>query len=400
MSLIDLWKSNPDQIEQYGIDQIVAIAGDGDIKDESPCSAELREYLSKMPASKLAEHVNKCIDDSFKNSGFVLQDIINELGRRLDYAVENGRYRGQQDLIGFDGIWKDDDGRALVVEVKTTDAYRINLDTIAGYRSRLIDQENVTSDSSILIVVGRQDTGDIEAQIRGSRHAWDIRLISADALLRLVNLKESAEEDETVDKIQGLLVPFEYTRLDNIIDVVFTAAKDVEAAVESEVEDATTTTEAGKTRRTQQFTPQSIVTAIRGRIVKSISKREEISLIAHKRTLFWSPDHTVRVIASVSKFYKEGKGYYWYGFQRKWREFLENADKGFCVLGCVGRDHAFALPKEYILDVLDQMNISTDENGDVYHWHLHLELDEHGDPQLIIHETRERVPVNPYKLDI
>jgi len=35
----------------------------------------------------------------------------------------------------------------------------------------------------VLIVVGRQDTGELEAQIRGSRHAWDIRLISAEALL-------------------------------------------------------------------------------------------------------------------------------------------------------------------------------------------------------------------------
>jgi hypothetical protein len=40
--------------------------------------------------------------------------------------------------------------------------------------------------SSILIVVGREDTGDLEAQIRGSRHAWDVRLISVDALLRLM----------------------------------------------------------------------------------------------------------------------------------------------------------------------------------------------------------------------
>jgi hypothetical protein len=28
-------------------------------------------------------------------SGLVLQDIINELGRRLDYQVENGLYQGR-----------------------------------------------------------------------------------------------------------------------------------------------------------------------------------------------------------------------------------------------------------------------------------------------------------------
>jgi len=400
MPLIDLWRSNPDQIEQYGIDQIVAIAGDGNIRDEGQCSEELREYFSEMSASKLAKYADKCLVDSFNNSGFVLQDIVNELGRRLDYMVENGLYRGRRGLIGFDGIWKDDDGHSLVVEVKTTDAFRINLDTIAVYRSGLIDEGKISSDSSILIVVGRQDTGDIEAQIRGSRHAWDIRLISIDALFRLVDLKESAEEDETINKIQGILVPFEYTRLDNIIDIVFTAARDVEAVVESEVEDVTTAPEGIETATTQEHTPQAVMISIRNRIVESISSREGINLITQTRSKFWTPDHDVRVIATISKFYDEGRGGYWYGCRPQQREFLENGDTGFYVLGCVGRDHAFALPKEFILDVLDQMNTTTNDDGEILHWHIHLELDEQGDPQLIVHRTSERVPVNPYKLDI
>jgi hypothetical protein len=54
----------------------------------------------------------------------------------------------------------------LLVEVKTTDAYRIPLNTIAGYRERLIDNKEFDEDgSSILIVVGRNDTGELEAQI-------------------------------------------------------------------------------------------------------------------------------------------------------------------------------------------------------------------------------------------
>jgi hypothetical protein len=79
-------------------------------------------------------------------------------------------------------------------------------------------------------VVGRDDTGELEAQVRDSRHAWDIRLISADALLKLVLLKESADDPETGRKIRSLLVPMEYTRLDAMIDVMFTTATDVEQA--------------------------------------------------------------------------------------------------------------------------------------------------------------------------
>jgi hypothetical protein len=89
--------------------------------------------------------------------------------------------------IGFDGIWQQYDTWNLVVEVKTTDAYRIPLDAIAKYRNRLIESGKIIeAKSSILIIVGRDDTGELEAQIRGSKQAWDIRIISIDSLIRLL----------------------------------------------------------------------------------------------------------------------------------------------------------------------------------------------------------------------
>ena len=111
---------------------------------------------------------------------------FNELGRRLDYQVENGKYQGTTNAIGFDGIWVSPEAHSIVVEVKTTDAYRVSLDTIAVYRDKLRSSGRIGNSSSILIIVGRDDTGELEAQVRGSRHAWDIRLISTEALLKLV----------------------------------------------------------------------------------------------------------------------------------------------------------------------------------------------------------------------
>ena len=32
--------------------------------------------------------------EGFAKSGFVLQDIVNEIGKRLGYDVQNGRYQG------------------------------------------------------------------------------------------------------------------------------------------------------------------------------------------------------------------------------------------------------------------------------------------------------------------
>ena len=180
--LLSLLKNDPSQIERLSVQQILALCGNGKLTDGSECSRDLREYLQIAKSTDLIRYLQTCLQSPFERSGNVLQDVVNELGRRLDYTVENGLYQGRSNAIGFDGLWSDPGGHTIVVEVKTTDAYRINLDVIGGYRDDLIRSEKITSGSSIVLVVGRQDTGDLEAQVRGSRHAWTVRIISADAL--------------------------------------------------------------------------------------------------------------------------------------------------------------------------------------------------------------------------
>jgi hypothetical protein len=84
--------------------------------------------------------------------------------------------------VGFDGLWESGDGHTIMVEVKTTDAYRISFNTIMGYRDKLPASGKLTGSASVLIV-GREHMRELEAQVRGCRHAWDIRLISADSLI-------------------------------------------------------------------------------------------------------------------------------------------------------------------------------------------------------------------------
>ena len=192
-ALFTLLKSDASQVDALSIQQIVTLCGNGKLSDDSETSADFRRI---PPNRKERESFQICSivpAVSFDRSGIVLQDLVNELGRRLDYAVENGLYQGRSNKIGFDGLWTAPDGHVIVMEVKTTDAYRINLDTIGGYREQLISEGEVPKDSSVLLVVGRQDTGDLEAQVRGSRHAWSFRIISADALIKLVSMKENAE---------------------------------------------------------------------------------------------------------------------------------------------------------------------------------------------------------------
>ncbi len=80
--------------------------------DSSACSAEHRAFLAEVEAEALERYVSECLEaglssngrkqkKGFEASGYVLQDVVNEIGRRLDFAVTNGVYQGRPNLNGF-----------------------------------------------------------------------------------------------------------------------------------------------------------------------------------------------------------------------------------------------------------------------------------------------------------
>ena len=107
VDLIELAKQHPAAVEKYTIRQIVGICVDGDLRDNSACSHHLREFLSLQSNDRLADYAHFCLDEGFNKSGFVLQDIVNEIGKRLGYQVQDGRYQGVANQVGFDGLWFD-----------------------------------------------------------------------------------------------------------------------------------------------------------------------------------------------------------------------------------------------------------------------------------------------------
>lgn len=386
MPLLTILRSSPDAIVSMNLQQIVSAAGDGDLKDQSVCSAEFREFLREASVDKLARYIDECLAQPLPKGGYILQDLVNELGRRLDYDVENGRYAGVVGQIGFDGLWLPKSDPALIVEVKTTDTYRISLDTLAAYRSKLIDAGKCDRRSSLLIVVGRQDTGELEAQIRGSRHAWDVRLISAEALLRLVEIKENAEQGVTADKIRGLLRPTEYTRLDALVDVVFSASRETEN-LETIAEPAVSANGAELVAaggNNYVFTAPADLAAKRNSIVDGWSQRVGRTLIAKSKALFWSSDRTERIVCTISKRYDAIPGRpYWYAYHPAWRDFLLEGGNGHLILGMMDLNLGFALPAERLESCLQNLNTTFKPDGKTY-WHLHVRQESNGTLALYI----------------
>lgn len=398
MALISIFKSNPEAIFSMTIEQIVNLAGDGKLKDNSECSIELRSLLSQIDNDKLAEYTLRCLTHSFNKSGLVLQDLVNELGRRLDYVTINGRYQGSSNSVGYDGLWSSPEGHHLLIEVKTTDAYRLSLDTIARYRERLREQGGLDEPNSMLIVVGREDTGELEAQVRGSRHAWDMRLISIESLIHLVKLKESTDEPSTGSKIRSLLVPREYTRVDGLIDIIFTATKDVEGGAEEGKQPGSVESNEGAG---WDFTDRVQLDNKRTRIMSAFAASQDVSLIKRSRALYWTPDHSLRAGCTISKRYEvgAGSGLYWYAYHPRWNDFLTEAEKGFFVLGGMDLNVAFAIPVEIIGNRLDELNVTPLADGKSY-WHIKIIEQAAGEYALQMPKSGNHLSLKSYAFQI
>ncbi|APG27071.1 hypothetical protein A7E78_04010 [Syntrophotalea acetylenivorans] len=361
MSLLQLWKTNGVDFQDKKVQQLTAIAGDGTLKDGNKTSLELRELFSAIPTEQLGIYLRECLEKSFLNSGLVLQDIVNELGQRLDCDVKYGLYQGKVNAIGFDGIWTFPNGYSIVVEVKTTDAYTINLDKIADYRKALIAVGEITENSSILIVVGRKDTNSLEAQVRGSRHAWDMRLISAEALIKLVDIKEAADDQATITKIRSVLTPLELTKLDFVVDLLATTAEDLHDVEVSNGEEETTST------KEKKFVPVGFNKEVAEHVAEYMQK----DLKRTTRTLYATVDKSISVRCLVSKSHITGdKTYYWYAYHPHFNEVLEKYKESYLAFGCGSPEKVLLLKMDKFVELLPKLNVTNKE--DRMYWHVHF----------------------------
>lgn len=361
MSLLQLWKAGGEDFQKKQIQQLTAVAGNGTLKDGNTTSLELRELLSVVPTEQLGVYLMECLEKTFSDSGLVLQDIVNELGQRLDCVVTPGLYQGKVNAIGFDGIWRFPNGYSIVVEVKTTDAYAISLDKIAAYRKGLIQSGKIQENSSILIVVGRKDTNSLEAQVRGSRHAWDMRLISAEALFKLVGIKEEADDQSTITKIRSILTPLELTKLDFVVELLATATEDIQ---ESITEDSA---EEPKGKKEKKFTP----VAFNKEVAKNVQNYIGKDLKKTTRTLYATSDKSISVRCLVSKTHDTAeKAYYWFAFHPHFKNDLESYSEAFLAFGCGSPNKIFFFKMAEFVALLDQLNTTAAE--DRIYWHVHI----------------------------
>lgn len=372
-SILSIYQNNKGALAGKTLSQILVFTGDGKLKDNSKTSLDFREFLNEVPSQLITQFADNCLTDGFTDSGLALQDVINQIGSRLSFTVQNGLYRGNRNDIGYDGIWTSKDGHSLIIEVKTTDTYSINLDTIATYRTRLIEENKVDKNkSSILIVVGRYDTGNLEAQIRGSIHAWDIRLLSTDSLIKLLTLKEAFNDAKTIQQITELLKPREYTRIDKLIELIFETSKDLQIEIpsEQELEEIITEEEVvtEKTTRTASEERTAPVNFSEECFLK-VKEKLGINLIKQSRASYSNTSEATALICAVSKEYKQGKfEKFWFAFHPHQQEFLTDYQFGYVAFGCGSSTNTLLLPFNDFYPFLK--NCGTTELEDRMYWHI------------------------------
>jgi hypothetical protein len=364
-NVLDILEKNPDLLESKSLPQILNFTGDGKLRDNNDTSSEFRKLLGIISTEILKRFINDCLTEKFDNNngGYALQDIINQIGQRLGFKVENGLYQGKQNFIGFDGIWTSKDDYSFIIEVKTTDAYRINLDTIAEYRHKLIESKRIIQGkSSILIIVGRQDTGDLEEQIRGSKHAWDIRLLSSDSLTKLLTLKETLNDIKTIQQINEILKPNEYTKIDKLIDLLFLTTQDIQLNNEQENYDDDDNIQKGDNKKQEHV-------GFNDQCIKKLQDYFSTVLIKESRAAFTDKNNELGIISIISKKYdRNSDERYWHSFHPHQKDFLMNYEKAYIGFGCGSAELIFVIPYGILEPLLKNMNITERDNR--MYWHV------------------------------
>lgn len=222
--LINAWNETQKHFTM-SLKQVVNIAGDGSLENVASIN-ELRQFFSMIDLQTMERLLRECIqrDKKFKfdTRGFAFQDLINEMGSRLGYEIEHGLYRGRKNEIGFDGLWKSNNGEYIIMESKTSDDYSLSIEAVVGYRDQLVIDHKISKKKcSILIVYGRDNKNALRNTVKGSDEAKNIRLISATALFQLVRIYCEAKSPTVKNQINSVLQPRDYFVLDNLVELVF-----------------------------------------------------------------------------------------------------------------------------------------------------------------------------------
>lgn len=155
----------------------------------------------------------------------------------------------------------------------------------------------------------------------------------------------------------------EFTRLDEIANILFSTAEDMKH--EPPDEERPESADEPEGRKEPKFRPVAFHAACVARLEKHLGD----TLIKRSRTSYHSSDKSLRVSCLVSKEHDpEKKPNYWYAFHPHQQEYLAAGESSFVVFGCGSSKRVLAIPFREFSTWLE--GLWTTESEDGSYWHV------------------------------
>jgi len=195
-------------------------------------------------------------------------------------------------------------------------------------------------------------------------------VLSIEALVKLLDLRETVNDNRVLNQINEILKPLEYTRLDRLIDLLFITSQDnFIDKEERELEDIYTTTST-VTNNTERGTPVNY----HDECIEVISKALKKTFIKQSKSTYLSSDNSTSLTCAVSKMYPTKRTeLYWFAFHPHQKDFLEEYSHSYVSFGCGDKEKIALIPLDKFLPLNSSMNMTTKNNRSYWHVKIHIE---------------------------
>ena len=181
-----------------------------------------------------------------------------------------------------------------------------------------------------------------------------------DALVRLMLLKQSVDDPDALRRIYEILIPREFTKLDEIFELVFSTAEDAKQVEDvPEAEEEHQHTESAKPTEAK-FTPVAFNALIAER-VSQISRYTVTK--AHARFILIARRERSCRVCGLKGVHGKIATELLVCLSPHQKEALEGAQRGFAAFGCGSPANTFLIPMVTFAGWLDGMNMTLKETG-------------------------------------
>lgn len=390
--LKDLWNLNQKLMENKTINQIDTWISNLNNEEKKK---ELREFFGIIPLNKIEDYIEECTKSKSKSAkkdreGFIFQDLVNELGKRLDYDVKFGVYKGKkkakktEKINGYDGLWTKGEDCSIVVESKVSDIF-LNLDTVNEYKEDLVKEGNISANNtSILIVLGREDQKNTTSLIKGSKYSENTVKITAESLVKLAKMKSTNKSRSLDERIKKILKSTTNCDADEIVDILFLENEEnmpnkklnkrLIKKIKKVNADAEIYQEKMKNKMFINKNVKKLPVNFYESAVDNLEKTLKIKL--HKqegrsRILYTDNNKKYGILMSISKERKEKyQTKYWFAYHDRFSKYASECEYRYIAFSCGSENKIVLVPMADMEKHKNELN-KTIKNEKI-HWHVHI----------------------------